>query len=264
MWLRLKTLGTGMPALENQLPKISSKDPSLKGSSVAIVGLGGSQGIFTSSVANGKDYDEVWAINSMMAPIKHDRVFMMDPPSRFLDTENAGNQTVALRKCLAIHPGPIYTCVLDKRVPGCVLYPLEEIVKATGLCYFNNTVPYAIAFALFQEVEKIFLYGIDYSYKTDVHMAEAGRACTEFWLACCVNYGMKIEVAFSSSLLDTNVPENERLYGYHRLEDPMVMQIENNQLTVTKQSEASPPEPVDSLKGLYDRNDKIVPFEAVS
>ena len=51
---------------------------------VAIVGLGSTQGSFTSSVANGKYFDEVWAINSMMVPIKHDRVFMMDPASRFL------------------------------------------------------------------------------------------------------------------------------------------------------------------------------------
>ena len=253
-----------MTALENPSPKTSSRDPSLEGSSVAIVGLGGSQGIFTSSVANGKHYDEVWAINSMMVPIKHDRVFMMDPPSRFLDTENAGSQTLALRKSLGTHPGPIYTCSLDKRVPGSTLYPLEDVVKDTGLCYFNNTVPYAIAYAIFQQVGKLFLYGIDYSYKSNVHMAEAGRACTEFWLACCVKSGMKIEVAYSSSLLDTNVPETERLYGYHRLDDPMIMRVEDDQLMVTKQSEAAPPEPTDSLKGLYNRNDKIVPFQATA
>ena len=252
-----------MTALENPLPRESAKDPSLEGTSVAIVGLGGSQGIFTSSVANGKHYDEVWAINSMMVPIKHDRVFMMDPPSRFLDTEKAGSQTLALRKSLGSHPGPIYTCTLDKRVPGAVLYPLEEVVKTTGLCYFNNTVPYALAYAIFQEVEKLFLYGIYYSYKSNVYMAEAGRACTEFWLACCVKSGMEIEVAYSSSLLDTNVPENERLYGYHRLDDPLVMRMENDQLLVTKQSEAAPPEPVETSKGLYDRNDKIVPFRVM-
>ena len=250
-----------MTALENPLPKFSYKEPSLKGASVAIVGLGNSQGIYTSSVANGKHYDETWAINSKMVPIKHDRVFMMDPASRFLDTEDAGNQTEAMRKALTTHPGPIYTCTLDKRVPGAVLYPLEEIVKETEMCYFNNTVPYAIAYAIFQGVEKLYLYGIDYSYKNNVHMAEAGRACTEFWLACCVKNGMKVEVAYSSSLLDTNVPENQRLYGYHRLPDPLVMRMENSQLLVTKQSEVAPPEPSDTFKGLYDRNDKIVPFQ---
>ena len=225
---------------------------------VAIVGLGSTQGIFTSSVANGKIFDEVWAINSMMVPIKHDRVFMMDPASRFLDTEDAGAQTKAMRKILDSHPGPIYTCVLDDRVPGAVLYPLEEVVKDTGLCYFNNTVPYAIAFAIYHKVKKLYLYGIDYSYKSNLVMAEAGRACTEFWISTAIARGIKIEVAQDSTLLDTNVPNEEKLYGYHRLEDPLVMSVENGGLTVSRQSEAAPPEPSDAEPILYGRHDKVV------
>ena len=237
------------------------KIKSLKGASIAVVGLGASQGAFTSSVANGKKYDEIWAINSMMVPIKHDRVFMMDPPSRFLDTELAGTQTGALREALPLHPGPIYTCELDKRVPGAVLYPLEKVVKETGLCYFNNTVAYTLAFAAFNEVSKIYLYGIDFSYKKNIYFAEAGRACTEFWLAFCVTRGIKIEVAPTSSLLDTNVPPEQRLYGYHRLKDPLVMTIVNDSLLVVRQSEIIAPEPEDVITGLYDRNDNIVSLQ---
>ncbi len=234
---------------------------SLKDASIALVGLGNSQGYFSMSVSNGKEYDEVWVINSMMAPLKHDRVFMMDPPSRFLDTESAGLQTSVLRRELPSHPGPVYTCQLDARVPGAVLYPLKDVVKKTGLCYFNNTVAYAIAFAAYNEVSHIYLYGVDFSYKKNVYFAEAGRACTEFWLAYCVANGIKIEVAASSSLLDTNVPPEQRLYGYHRLDDPMVMTVEDGNLLVTLQSELSPPEPEDILKGVYDINDNIVPLQ---
>ena len=192
---------------------------------VAIVGLGNTQGTFTSSMANGKSFDEVWAINSMMVPIKHDRVFMMDPASRFLDTENAGPQTGAMRKALGDHPGPIYTCTLDDRVPGAVLYPLEEIVKETGLC--------------------------------NLVMAEAGRACTEFWLSVAIARGMQVEVAHDSTLLDTNVPDEEKLYGYHRLDDPLVMSVKDGCLSVAKRSESSPPEPTDEPI-LYGRHDKVV------
>ena len=231
---------------------------------VAIVGLGSTQGAFTSSVANGKYFDEVWAINSMMVPIKHDRVFMMDPASRFLDTENAGPQTEAMRKALGKHEGPIYTCILDDRVPGAVKYPLEEVVKDTGLCYFNNTVPYAIAFSIYHKVTHLYLYGIDYSYKSNIVMAEAGRACTEFWISAAVARGMQIEVAQDSTLLDTNVPEEEKLYGYHRLDDPLVMSVKDGALTVTKKSETTPPEPVDKPV-LYGRHDKVVSLkEAVN
>ena len=230
----------------------------LNDAEVAIVGLGGTQGVFTSSVANGKSYDEVWAINSMMVPIKHDRVFMMDPASRFLDTEDAGPQTEAMRRALGEHPGPIYTCTLDKRVPGAALYPLEEVVKDTGLCYFNNTVPYAIAFAIYHKVAKIYLYGIDYSYNSNVIMAEAGRSCTEFWLSVAISRGINIEVAYNSTLLDTNVPDAEKLYGYHRLDDPLVISVEDGGLTVSRQSEAAPPEPSDAEPILYGRHDKVV------
>jgi len=231
---------------------------------VAIVGLGSTQGAFTSSVANGKYFDEVWAINSMMVPIKHDRVFMMDPASRFLDTENAGPQTEAMRKALGKHEGPIYTCTLDDRVPGAVKYPLEEVVKDTGLCYFNNTVPYAIAFAIYHKVTHLYLYGIDYSYKSNVVMAEAGRACTEFWISAAIAHGVKVEVAYNSTLLDTNVPDEEKLYGYHRLDDPLVMSVKDGALTVAKKSEATPPEPVEKPV-LYGRHDKVVSLkEAVN
>jgi len=241
-------------------------DKDLNGAEIAIVGLGGTQGTFTSSAANGKVYDEVWAINSMMVPIKHDRVFMMDPAARFLDTENAGAQTDAMRKSLGEHPGPIYTCTLDKRVPGAALYPLKEVVKDTGLCYFNNTVPYAIAFAVYQRVAKLYLYGIDYSYKSNLVMAEAGRACAEFWLSAAIARGMKVEVAHDSTLLDTNVPEAEKLYGYHRLDDPLVMSISDGSLTITRQSESTPPEPLNEDSDrlfLYGRHDTVVPLQKV-
>ena len=90
----------------------------LRGAHVAVVGLGSTQGTFTSSVANGKSFDEVWAINSMMVPIKHDRVFMMDPASRFLDTENAGAQTDALRKAWDRIPGRYIPVLWIKEFPA--------------------------------------------------------------------------------------------------------------------------------------------------
>ena len=128
------------------------------------------------------------------------------------------------------------------------------------MCYFNNTVPYAVAFAAYQEIGKLHLFGIDYSYTTNVHMAESGRACTEFWLSFCVSRGMKIDVAYGSSLLDTNVPPEERLYGYHRLDDPLVMKIENEELLITRQSELVLPEPMDAPI-VFGRHDNIVPLQ---
>jgi hypothetical protein len=89
-------------------------------------------------------------------------------------------------------------------------------------------------------------------------MAEAGRACAEFWISAGIARGMKIEVAHDSTLLDTNVPEEERLYGYHRLEDPFVVSFADQELVVTRKSAVPPPEPLDSSPILYGRHDKVV------
>jgi len=98
----------------------------LEGKTVAIVGLGRSWFDYNLAKSHGGHFDEVWAINSVGSVIFHDRIFMMDPPSRFLDSEDAGMQTDSMVKMLKEHKGPIYTCQKDKRCPGLVEYPIEE------------------------------------------------------------------------------------------------------------------------------------------
>ena len=63
-------------------------------------------------------------------------------------------------------------------------------------------------------------------------------------MATGIAKGMKIEVANNSPFLDTNVPPEEKLYGYHRLKDPLVVSTENSSLLVSKKS-LLPPEPLD-------------------
>jgi hypothetical protein len=70
-----------------------------------------------------------------------------------------------------------------------------------------------------------------------LHFAEAGRACCEFWLSKCISEGMQIEVAHSSGLLDTDVPAEQKLYGYHRLADPLIVLQNENSVQVKKLSD---------------------------
>ena len=60
---------------------------------IAIVGLGGSYADYISARVASQEFDEVWGINCIGAIIHVDRTFMMDPITRFLNTENAGTQT---------------------------------------------------------------------------------------------------------------------------------------------------------------------------
>jgi len=212
------------------------KIKSLKGKTIAIVGMGKSWFDYNLAKSHGVHFDEVWSINAVASVIYHDRVFMMDPPSRFLDTDDAGGQTDSMVKLLKEHQGPIYTCELDDRCPGLVEYPIEEVVEDANCYYLNNTVAYAIAFAYWNEVSNIKLFGVDFSYQGNLHFAEAGRGCVEFWLSKCISAGMQVEVAHTSGLLDTDVPAEQKLYGYHRLADPLVVIQGENTLQVSKVS----------------------------
>ena len=150
---------------------------------------------------------------------------MMDPASRFYDTENAGNQTSGMLDVLENGNKPIYTCELDERCDNLVEYPINEVLASLNCHYLNNTVAYAVAFAYWNEVANIKMFGVDFSYKGNLHFAEAGRACVEFWLSKCISAGMQIEVAHSSGLLDTDVPAEQKLYGYHRLKNPYIILV---------------------------------------
>jgi hypothetical protein len=118
-----------------------------------------------------------------------------------------------------------------------VEFPLDEVINACGTGYFNNTVAYAIGYGIAAKVAEMHLYGIDFSYKKVVHFAEAGRACCEFLLAKAMERGIKVGIAQGSSLLDTNEPIASKLYGYHRLAEPLVVGIEDDKFVTKKYSE---------------------------
>ena len=223
--------------------------------SVAIVALGNSGFEYIRSRVRSEKFDEVWAINSMSSIIYHDKCFMLDPPSRFLDTPNAGKQTDIMAERLQVKLNvPIFSCTLDKRCPDVVEYPLQDVLKKVGYAYLNNTVAYAIAYAIYVDVKELHLYGIDFTHK-NISFAEAGRGCCEFWLAIAATKGIKLNIAHNSSLLDTNVPNDQKFYGYHRLEDPLVSTATNGSMLITRKSKLDPPDPLDSTPNIVGRED---------
>ena len=226
-----------------------------KTKSVAIVGLGNSFAEYILAKIRSEEFDEVWAINAMSAVIYHDKCFMMDPPSRFLDTPMAGRQTNIMAERLKTKTNiPIFSCTLDDRCPDVVEYPLQKVLQKTKYAYLNNTVAYAFAYAIAEEVTDLHLYGIDFTHKS-INFAEAGRACCEFWLAIATTKGIKINIAHNSSLLDTNVPDDQKFYGYHRLEDPLVSTTTHGEMLITKKSKLQPPEPLDATPNIIGRED---------
>jgi hypothetical protein len=209
----------------------------LEGAHIALLGLGTSQIDYVIARENSVNWDETWGCGSSAAVFDLDRLFMMDPASRFFDTNDAGNQTEVMRDTLPFLDIPVYSCELDERVPSIVEFPLDEVIADTRCAYMNNTVAYAVAFAYWNRVAHIDLFGIDFSYKGNIHFAEAGRACVEFWLSKCIEKGIKVGVSPRSALLDSSVPLNERLYGYHRLNNPKVALPKDDEWFVCDYSE---------------------------
>lgn len=218
---------------------------------VAIVAMGDSAKTFYRlAVAAGSAkalWDEVWAVTATAGVIQHDRAFLMDdlrattellaecravagpvpkgtPPLRrgavWLDPAADHSKLDAILAWARTHPGPLYTPRAYPEFPGAVEYPLADVLTTLGFAYFNNTVAYAIAFAIHLGVKRIGLYGCDFTYP-DNHQAESGRACTEFMMRAAMDRGIAVTVPGDSTLIDAHVPDAERFYGY--VEPPMLI-----------------------------------------
>jgi hypothetical protein len=123
---------------------------------------------------------------------------------------------------LKTHPGPVYTSIVRDGYPGLVAFPLEAVLNRSagsngGAPYFNSTAAYAVAYAIHNGVQRISLFGLDYTLPNS-HHAEQGRACVEFWLGIAAARGIAITVPDTTSLMDGCSSERDRLYGYDCVE----------------------------------------------
>lgn len=166
--------------------------------------------------------DETWAINAMGSIIQHDRLFVMDDLPYFHKVSKKENPAlIGYNDWLHKHPGPIYAQKEYKDFPGAVAYPLQEVLDVIQYPYINNTTAYALCYAIYLGVKHIKLYGMDFTYDNNRGFAEAGRACIEHWIRDACWRGIKVTIAPSSTLMDTN---NRVFYGYSK--QPQVDKVE--------------------------------------
>lgn len=198
--------------------------------SVAIVAMGAScsEYVRLCSMHGGRNslVDETWAINAMGGVVQHDLLFHMDDvriQEARIEAMNEGRTGVNLpligqMQWLKQHPGPVITSRAHEDYPGLVEMPVEDVVHACDTTYFNNTVAWAVGYALMQHrkygvLQELHLYGVDFSYQNQ-HQAERGRGCVEFLLGKATERGIRIVLPAAGTLLDANVPQSEKLYGF--------------------------------------------------
>jgi len=185
---------------------------------VAIVAMGSSSGSFMRLACNQgtrkRVADEVWAINSQAGCIQHDLLFHMDDcrvqearAKRKPEANVAGMLT-----WLPDHP-KFFTSKAYPEYKGAIEFPIEEVINKIGAVYFNNTVAYAVAWCIAIGVKHISMWGADYSYD-NLHKSESGRGCVEFLLGRASAQGIFVEVSSDTTLLDANVPDRYKFYGF--------------------------------------------------
>ena len=190
---------------------------------VSIVGLGPSMDEYTNITrrqgGRHRYSDETWAINALGSVIQCDKIFHMDDVriqeirAKALPESN----TAAMMEWMRKTDIPVITSRPHPDYPALKSFPLVEVLNEFNTGYFNSTAAYAVAYAIWIGVEKISLFGVDFTYP-NAHDAEKGRACVEYWLGMASERGIRLVVPKTSTLLDALHSQAERFYGYDTLE----------------------------------------------
>jgi hypothetical protein len=158
--------------------------------------------------------DEVWTVNTYGDVFAHDLLWHMDDVRIQEARAKAGNDKIGkMLAWMKTHDKPIMTSRAHPDYPMLREFPLEDVINALNIPYFNGTTAYAVAYAIYSGVKKLTLFGLDFTYP-NAHDAEKGRACVEFWCGQAMARGMDIQAADISTILDANMSVSDRLYGY--------------------------------------------------
>ena len=230
---------------------------------VAILGLGPSVKEYLELTKRGGGrrayYDQVWGINALGDVFACDLIFHMDDVriQEIRAKARPDSNIAEMVRWLRDHPGPILTSRNHPDYPGLVEFPLEAVINSTRFPYFNSTAAYAVAYAVHlhlisggEAVQELTVYGNDFTYP-NVHDAEKGRACVEFWLGYAGHLGVKIKIPRISSLMDACHSQDERLYGYDTLAVKINDTGEKMEVSFTERTELPSAE---EIEGRYDHS----------
>lgn len=245
------------PAATPAIEVASDRHPGPK--HVVILGLGPTLEAYVDLVkrfgGRGRFCDEVWGLNAVGGVLQCDRIFHMDDV-RIQEIRAAAkpqSNIAGMLDWLRVHPGPVYTSVppLGSQYRGLVAYPLQNVINAVGFAYFNSTAAYAVAFAIAAGVEKISLFGIDFTYPNS-HQAEKGRANVEFLLGIAAARGIEIALPGKTSLMDAI--EGEQLYGYDLVTVKVEQQAPGMPAMVTFTDRDDPLPTAEEIERRYDHS----------
>jgi hypothetical protein len=189
---------------------------------VAILGLGPSVNQYlelTKRFGGRRAFcDETWGINALGDVFACDRIFHMDDVriQQIRAAARPDSNIARMLDWLKTTKTPVVTSRAHPDFPALEEFPLAEVLSRFPLGYFNNTGPYALAYALYAGATKVSMFGCDYTYDNVVH-AERGRACLEWWLGVAAEMGVELALPQTTSLMDAYHAQDDRFYGYDTL-----------------------------------------------
>jgi hypothetical protein len=204
------------------IPKLGD----LSGKTVAIVAMGQSSAAFVAHASSKGGVhgvaDFVIAINAMGAVIHHDLLIAMDDlrvQEERVRAAEAGETAPApalqgTMKFLTQYERPWLTSrAWPESYPAAKEMPIAEVLDNLQTGYINNTVSWALAWAICHKPKAIQIWGADFSYP-DRHGAEAGRGSVEYLLGIAHARDIMVQLPAETSLMDSNVPDDHKPYGY--------------------------------------------------
>ena len=153
---------------------------------------------------NNPDY-EIWGLNGVFALIDFLNITNI---TRWFEIHSLeGIQEEArLDEFYKTLTTPIYMREAFPNYPSSVKYPLNEILQKFPRAYFNNTVSWMIALAIYEGYEDISIFGVDMAQGTEY--ANQRPSC-EYFLGYCEGAGINVYIPDESDLLKTPF-----LYGF--------------------------------------------------
>ena len=157
---------------------------------------------------------ETWVVAKMLMlktpPTKVDMLFSMDDADHWLTVRRGLFTLDAFKEKVNASQAPYYSTIKTEGIERAREYPLKEVVEMLRVPYFSNTICYMLAYAMFQKVNSVDLYGIA---QTGAHEYVQEKAGVEFWLGMLLGHGIQVNIKTPSALLQNG---SQYPYGYVR------------------------------------------------
>lgn len=156
----------------------------------------------------------IYGVNdSFLRTPKVTHTFHMHDMEEYYNDSIRGSSTRLCIKYANDNPDmEFYTLFHWDRIPHSKEYPLQEIVNHFGICYFNSTLDFMVAHAIYSGATELSFYGVNMTQKEEYISQKPG---VEFWIGVALGKGIKVNLQYDyTSLFRSKVWNgNEFVYG---------------------------------------------------